>query len=690
MRKLSQGEPVKIAADDYNRWQEAGRAHAMSRLNQSQQIVAPDSQEGIVLVKNTLSRAMPRFSVLGLRGSTYNPLYSDQQLTEFKNQIALHGETPSSITSGRFCVLQNDAQPGEVVAGMVSGVTPCRIKVESLTDEFAEIETTTTVDQTRYLKSGSSGSAQILFRPEYTGEQWGVVRLGNRPAGDTEIVQVVHPGETTGEVVLANASGVHPGYIATADEITLNRGDAVWILFVDQFDTDDGLTPAVNEEYYGPARRSGEYTVSDDTRPLYVFHRGNVVDIVQVYHSSESQYEVVAANADNVHPGKVKRVVEGAMTTPGDCWILFVNKFGTLAGDVPVVNEEYYGPARLSGSFTSGAVELPLYVVRYGIETEEVTRFELTSTLALSGDAEAILLDDDGGDWTDGATAIQVYDLHTAEGMWAGATGYRGWAIKIEGTHASGRQRYGIIWMEQIAQSIQFTSTEYMGASTAGRMAVTVNWYDHQGKDPGSVIVRDPQGQFPDVHTGAKGTAVYDYHNGYYRVVSCQRVALFADAVLSAVSCGSSMSISSFSIRSTGDYVGSPPTTPTTPLNTCGHAGQSGDTVLLRRVNNTLPNPTWEVVDIVKHVVPVITNLRLTGLTLQYQTTDVFVERCSVEPNEWITWHTASAECQGETTSPGALQFGESEPFMPYETPIVSAAGAYGDSFNSPTFEANQ
>lgn len=194
MRKLSQGEQVKIAADDYNRWQEAGRAHAMSRLNQSQQIVTPDSQEGIVLVKNTLSRAMPRFSVLGLRGSTYNPLYSDQQLTEFKNQIALHGETPSSITSGRFCVLQNDAQPGEVVAGMVSGVTPCRIKVESLTDEFAEIETTTTVDQTRYLKSGSSGSAQILFRPEYLGEQWGVVRLGNRVSDTWKIASAQFDG----------------------------------------------------------------------------------------------------------------------------------------------------------------------------------------------------------------------------------------------------------------------------------------------------------------------------------------------------------------------------------------------------------------------------------------------------------------------------------------------------------------
>lgn len=186
------------------------------------------------------------------------------------------------------------------------------------------------------------------------------------PGAKTEIVQVVHPSETTGEVVLANASGVHPGYVATANEYTLDRGDACWILFVDAFDTDDGLVPAVNEEYYGPAKHSGSYSVSTDERPLYVVHRGDIVDIVQVLHSGESQYELVAANGDGVHPGKVKRVVEGAMTTPGDCWILFVDEFPTAAGVVPAVNEEFYGPARLSGSFTSGAVELPLYVVRRG------------------------------------------------------------------------------------------------------------------------------------------------------------------------------------------------------------------------------------------------------------------------------------------------------------------------------------
>lgn len=253
------------------------------------------------------------------------------------------------------------------------------------------------------------------------------------------------------------------------------------------------------------------------------------------------------------------------------------------------------------------------WVIVNNTETTLV-HFELTNTLALSGDASAIILSDDGADWADTAEAIQVYDWYASEGMWAGITGYRGLAVKRDGVHASGRKKYDIVWMEQIAQTIQFTSTEYMGYTTANRMEVTVNWFDHQGKDPGStVIVRDPQGQFPDVHSGAKGTAVYDYHNLYYRVVACQRVALFAQGLLDGASCGSSMTIDTFAVKAVGDYVGSPPTAPTIPTNTCDHYGRDNDTVLLRRIDNTMPQPTWEVVDIEKHPFKVYTALRQAG-----------------------------------------------------------------------------
>lgn len=242
-----------------------------------------------------------------------------------------------------------------------------------------------------------------------------------------------------------------------------------------------------------------------------------------------------------------------------------------------------------------------------------MVHFELTGTLALSGDAAAIILEDDGADWADTAIEIQVYDWYAAEGMWAGIAGYRGLAVYREGTHASGRPKYDIIWMEQIAQTIQYTSTEYMGYTTAGRMAVTVNWFDHQGKDPGSsVIVRDPQGQFPDVHSGAKGTAVYDYHNGYYRVISSQRVAIFGEAYLNGAACDS-MIIDNFSIKPCGDHVGSPPTAPTNPLNPAVHRGLDNDIVQLRRINNTMPQPTWEVTDVAGHSYDVYIGMGRTG-----------------------------------------------------------------------------
>lgn len=196
MRKMSRGERIAIAHQDYNRWQDAGAAKALERLGNMPGLSDNDSShEGIILVKNTLPRRLKRYSVLGLRGTIPDPLMSEQQSTDFQDRIALKGETPSSVTTGRFCVIQTDAEIGEVVPALVSGVTPCRLNIQSLTDEFADIETDDTVDQTRWLKTGGSGAAQILYHPEYTGEQWGVVRLSNK----------------TGNWKLAIASSLYPG-----------------------------------------------------------------------------------------------------------------------------------------------------------------------------------------------------------------------------------------------------------------------------------------------------------------------------------------------------------------------------------------------------------------------------------------------------------------------------------------------
>lgn len=467
--------------------------------------------------------------------------------------------------------------------------------------------------------------------------------INGAQAGGRTVLNVTRPTEDSPNAVCLNgpipiAAGAYgfgtihyPAYAKYATANTPVAGE-VWGAASGTFELTKG--------------RSGFTILGDAANGIVRVDRsatGDSLDIVKVYHSGSAVGADVAANASGVHPGLVKRIVSGVMTEIEDCWIAFVDDYDTEAGTIKAVNGDYYGPARLSGEFTHSATTLPLYVLRRNFE--RIVRFELTSTLALSGDAEAIILSDNDADWADTALAIQVYDWFASEGMWAGITGYRGYAVRREGTHASGRQKYDIIWMEQVAQTIQFTSTEYMGATTAARMAVTVNWYDHQGKEPaGTVIVRDPQGQFPDVHSGAKGTAVYDYHNGYYRIVSCQRVALFATGSLTADSCGSSMSIDGFSVKATGDYIGSPPTAPTAPSNTCGHAGLDNDVVLLRRTNNTLPQPSWEVVDITKHSKTVMVDVQVTGLTLQKKEITIYAEVCTTTAPSWTTWHTGG-EC---------------------------------------------
>lgn len=89
-------------------------------------------------------------------------------------------------------------------------------------------------------------------------------------------------------------------------------------------------------------------------------------NIVQVHHSGEaSPGDTVSANADGVHPGRVKRVLNNTMTTYEDCWILFVDDYDTNLGIVDAIEDEYY-LGRLCGVYTSGAVQNPLYLVKKG------------------------------------------------------------------------------------------------------------------------------------------------------------------------------------------------------------------------------------------------------------------------------------------------------------------------------------
>lgn len=113
-----------------------------------------------------------------------------------------------------------------------------------------------------------------------------------------------------------------------------------------------GARLAVQEEAFGPP------DIARHSYPNYP----RVAKMVQVYHSATTDGNVVAANADGLHPGRVRIWAADAMATWGDCWIKFTDDFDDAAGDVLAVQEEFYGPAVLSGIETSSATVKPVYL----------------------------------------------------------------------------------------------------------------------------------------------------------------------------------------------------------------------------------------------------------------------------------------------------------------------------------------
>lgn len=271
-RKFGGGEKFAVSHQDHNRWQDAGLANAFKQFGGQEGVSSSDwASDGIVLVMNNTGRDLPRFAVLTIRGSIPDPLYSTEQLADFKNFVQVKGEEPTSTITGRFCILQTSARAGEVVPAMLSGATPVLLNVQSLTDEFADIETDNTKDQTRYLKTGSSGAAQLIHAPTVLGEQWCYVRLSNRPATSVQVAFAEFRSHLTSPTYNypvpsdTNDDTVYPAFLFNSPDFIDDTTDGSFtadqeIIVPDGYDIDDGervIVYSLRGNYIPPNTGSG-------------------------------------------------------------------------------------------------------------------------------------------------------------------------------------------------------------------------------------------------------------------------------------------------------------------------------------------------------------------------------------------------------------------------------------------------
>jgi hypothetical protein len=153
--------------------------------------------QGIVHVRNNSGFAVDRFDVLGLDEAAYDPLVAAEHEL-FKFRVLFEGVTPvSGSHEGRFGILKQDLQPGEIGEALVDGVTVCTVNVQDVAQEYCDINDDDRVD----LLTAWGGSARILWKEAGTGQRWAIVHLG---AGD------VGTGQYQGQVlttVSQNARG---------------------------------------------------------------------------------------------------------------------------------------------------------------------------------------------------------------------------------------------------------------------------------------------------------------------------------------------------------------------------------------------------------------------------------------------------------------------------------------------------
>ncbi len=184
-RKPVSGDRLEISADDWNEvldsvaWVKEQRERSGAHSQQLRH-----SDPCIVQVKNTSGAARARFSVLGIDPTSIFPS-PQTHLGAFKNGPVVRGITPTVAHKGRFVILQRDALVNDIVPGVILGTTVAKVDIIEVTDTHAEVQ----AGNTTTLLSASSGSAKILYQPEYPGQQWTLILIGG--GGSTDLSRVL-------------------------------------------------------------------------------------------------------------------------------------------------------------------------------------------------------------------------------------------------------------------------------------------------------------------------------------------------------------------------------------------------------------------------------------------------------------------------------------------------------------------
>lgn len=300
----------------------------------------------ICYVRNDTAFTCDAFTVLGLNGPVITRAQDD---VEFRNSITFKGVTPDSDDhEGKYCILQEPIKSGEQGRAVMAGVSWAQLSITSADDEFAEIE-----DATRsHLKTGSEGSAKILYKESGTGtNKWGLVYLyccstptgipfrndssgsetvpaygvmrvtGSATISGVEHVTVAKPNTDFKRKYLVNGSTAVP-YNETGKGTWLEEAD--WVLY------DDANTPALGESW-GPSDGSWKLKKWRYGFTIVGNPSGGSTDIVRAWQEEANEFIGKTDSTHNKNSQGTISIYDGNLADTGDNMASVENKFANVS-----------------------------------------------------------------------------------------------------------------------------------------------------------------------------------------------------------------------------------------------------------------------------------------------------------------------------------------------------------------------
>ena len=210
--RATPGKALAIPAAAWNACLDAADAHKRGEMPPFASTPKQFRQADIVLVKNASGSNVSRFHVLGISGVIFTPTAS---LRAFQDQVTFTGVTPTDADhKGKFVICLDAIKSGQVGRAWIAGVAQVQVDITDAAHTFCDVKES---DRAK-LKSGSTGSARILWKESGTGTKWCAVRMGDA-SGDP-----VRLGKTTATWTKGTTATINVWESGTAGSETQTTG----------------------------------------------------------------------------------------------------------------------------------------------------------------------------------------------------------------------------------------------------------------------------------------------------------------------------------------------------------------------------------------------------------------------------------------------------------------------------------